>query len=195
MTRRMGALSVAKVNALKARGFYCDGGGLYLQVAPGGSKSWVFRFKQDGKARDMGLGPLHTIGLAEARELALEKRKLRVLGIDPIAARNSEREAKRIDAGKAITFDQCAARYIEANGDAWRNAKHRQQWVSSLATYVSPVFGSMSVQAIDTPLVLKAIEPIWKTKPETARRVRGRIELGLNWAKARRYRAGQKPRQ
>src|SRR5262249_38456578 len=101
----------------------------------------------------------------------------------------------RIDAAKAITFDQCAACYIEANGDAWRNAKHRQQWVSSLATYVSPVFGSMSVQAIDTPLVLKAIEPIWKTKPETARRVRGRIELVLNWAKARGYRAGENPAQ
>ncbi len=104
MARRMGVLSVTKINALKDRGFYCDGGGLYLQVAPGGSKSWVFRYKQAGKARDMGLGPTHTVSLAEARELATAKRKLRLEGVDPIAARDAVRAQQKLEAAKSISF-------------------------------------------------------------------------------------------
>jgi integrase len=193
MARSLGMLSAVKVNSLKARGFYCDGGGLYLQVSQSGSKSWVFRFKEAGRTRDMGLGPIHTIGLKEARELATEKRKLRLQGIDPIKARDGEREARRLEQAKSITFDECCARYIETNQDGWKNRKHRQQWTNTLATYVSPVLGAISAQAIDTTLVLQAIEPIWKAKPETASRVRGRIETVLDWAKARGYRTGENP--
>ena len=193
MARKIHILSATKVNALKRRGFYADGGGLYLQVAPGGSKSWVFRFKNSGKTRDMGLGPIHTISLAEARELATEKRKLRLQGIDPIEYRKLIRAKQQLADAKAMTFDQCAEAYISDNSIAWRNAKHRQQWVNTLATYVAPIMGSISVQAIDTALVTKVLQPIWTTKPETASRVRGRIETVLNWAKAHGYREGENP--
>jgi integrase len=193
MARRINILSTTKINALKERGFYGDGGGLYLQVAPGGSKSWVFRFKENGKARDMGLGPLHTINLSEARERATACRQLRLDGIDPIAKRAAERAARLLEAAKGMTFDQCSAAYIADNSIAWRNPKHRQQWKNTLATYVSPVFGSLSVQAIDTGLVLKAVRPIWQDKPETAKRVRGRIETVLSWATANGYRTGDNP--
>src|ERR1700687_133259 len=104
---RIGALSAAKVNSLKERGFYADGGNLYLAVAPGGTKSWVFRYKQNGKARDMGLGPFHTTTLAEARELALAQRKLRLQGLDPIEARQHQRQAVRLAAMKVTTFGAC----------------------------------------------------------------------------------------
>src|SRR5262249_35814833 len=141
----------------------------------------------------MGLGPLHTISLAEARELARDQRKLRLQGIDPIEHRTAQRQAARLEAAKAITFDAAAAQYLAANADTWRNAKHRAQWKSTLKTYVTPVFGKMSVAAIDTALVLRAIEPIWKTKPETAGRVRGRIETILDWARSHGYRMGENP--
>jgi integrase len=189
------ALSVAKVNGLKQRGFYCDGGGLHLQVAKGGSKSWVFRFTQGGRTRDMGLGSIHTVTLAEAREIAREKRKLLLAAIDPIEARKQERQAKQLEAAKSIAFDECRDRYFAGNNDAWRSAKHRRDWHTSLVTHATPVLGSISVAAIDTQLVLKALEPIWKTKTVTAGRVRGRIETILNWAKTHGYRTGENPAQ
>ena len=195
MARQINKLSATKVNGLKARGFYGDGGGLYLQVAKGGSKSWVFRYKRSGKARDMGLGSLITIGLGEARDLANDCRRQLLKGVDPLEARRAERTAQEIEAAKAITFDQCCATYIADNSVAWKSPVHRQQWSNTMATYVKPVFGSLPVQAIDTALVLKAIKPIWNDKPETASRVRGRIETVLNWAKARGYRRGDNPAQ
>ncbi len=141
----------------------------------------------------MGLGPLHTVKLAEARESAREARKLVLEGIDPIEARNAKRAEARLAAATAMTFEQCAEAYIAAHKAGWKNSKHAAQWPSTLKTYAYPVFGSLPVQAIDTGLIMKAIEPIWQAKPETASRVRGRIESVLDWAKVRGYRDGENP--
>jgi integrase len=187
---RLNALKVAR---LKEPGRYGDGGGLLLQVSKWGTKAWLFRYERNGRERQMGLGPLHTISLAEARELATEKRKLLLRGLDPIDERNTERTARRLEVAKAMTFDQCAAAYIADNKVAWRNPKHRQQWVNTLKSYVTPVMGALPVQAIDTALVTKVLQPIWTAKPETASRVRGRIETVLNWAKAHGFRDGDNP--
>jgi integrase len=193
MARTIGKLTALAVSQAKRRGYYGDGGGLFLQVSTGGAKSWVFRFKEAGKLREMGLGPLHTISLAEARQRAQECRKARLDGRDPIADRKASRLAAKLDAAKAMTFKACAERYIAAHKAGWRNAKHAAQWTATLNTYVYPSFGALPVQAVDVGLVLRAIEPIWATKPETASRVRGRIESILDWATARGYRAGENP--
>jgi integrase len=175
------------------RGYYNDGGGLYLRVAVGGSKSWVFRFKADGRPREMGLGPVATLGLKEAREKAREARQLRLDGIDPIDQRQAKRATARGQARRVMTFRQCAEAYIAAHQDSWKNPKHRTQWPNSLAAYAYPVFGDMPVDAVDLDLVVKALEPIWKTKTETASRVRGRIEAVLDWAAVRKFRQGDNP--
>jgi integrase len=193
MARTIGKLTALAVSQPKRRGYYGDGGGLFLQVSAGGAKSWVFRFKVDGKLREMGLGPTHTISLAEAREKALGCRKARLDGRDPIDERKASRLAARLAAATAMTFKACAERYIAAHKAGWRNPKHAAQWPATLGTYVYPVMGALPVQAVDVGLVLKAIEPIWTTKPETAGRVRGRIESVLDWAAARGYRQGENP--
>jgi hypothetical protein len=114
-------------------------------------------------------------------------------GIDPIEARRAERDQKRLEAAKALTFDTCAAAYINAHKTTWKNAKHREQWSNTLKTSASPVFGALPVQAVDTGLVMKVLEPIWNDKPETASRLRGRIEAVLDWAKVSGYRQGENP--
>jgi integrase len=164
-----------------------------LQVSTSGSKSWVFRFKEAGKLHEMGLGATHTIGLAEAREKARECRRLRLDGIDPIEARKIARAQSRLDAAKTVTFKDSAERYIASHGAGWRSRSHAAQWPSTLGRYVYPVFGSLPVQGVDVGLVLKVLEPIWTVKPETANRVRGRIESVLDWATARGYRQGDNP--
>lgn len=141
----------------------------------------------------MGLGPLHTISLAEARARALAVRKQLLEGIDPLDARHNARLAQQASQAKAKTFNQCAAAYIEAHRAGWKNSKHADQWESTLNTYVEPIFGSLPIAEIDTGLVMKALEPIWTTKTETASRVRGRIESILDWATVRGYRAGENP--
>jgi integrase len=171
---------------------YADGGGLYLQVTEGGA-SWIYRYMLNKRAREMGLGPLALYGLSEARGLAQDARRLRHQGIDPIEARQAAKAQIRLDAAKAMTFQQCADRYIAAHRPGWRNGKHAGQWQATLTTYAGPVFGKLPVQAIDTALVLKVLEPIWTEKPETAGRVRGRIERVLDWAKVRGYRIGENP--
>jgi integrase len=171
---------------------YADGGGLYLQVTEGG-RSWTYRYMLNKRAREMGLGPLALYGLSEARVLAQDARRLRHQGIDPIEARRAAREETRLDAAKAMTFQECAERYIASHCAGWRNAKHAEQWESSLRRFAFPVIGALPVQAVDTALVMKVIEPIWGQKPETASRVRGRIESILDWAKVRGYRAGENP--
>jgi integrase len=193
MARTIGKLTALKVDKAKQPGMYGDGGGLYLRVTPEGAKNWVFRFMLNGRARWMGMGPLHTVNLAEARKRAGEYRLRRHDGTDPIEARRAERLRAQLDAAKAVTFKECAESYIKAHRAGWRNGKHAGQWEATLATYAEPVIGKLSVQAIDTALVLKVLEPIWTEKPETAGRVRGRIEAVLDWAKVRGYRAGENP--
>jgi integrase len=193
MARTIGRLTALKVDKAKRPGMYADGGGLYLRVTQSGTKNWVFRFMLNGRPRWMGVGPLHTIGLAEARNRAAAFRLQRHDGVDPIEKRRAERLEARLDAAKAVTFKECAARYIASHRAGWRNPKHAAQWQATLATYAEPVMGGLSVQAIDTALVLKVLEPIWTAKPETAGRVRGRMESILDWAKVRGYRAGENP--
>jgi integrase len=142
----------------------------------------------------MGLGSADLFTLAEARDKALAARRIVAEGIDPIETRRAAHMAARADAAKAMTFKQCAEAYIRSHQAGWRNAKHGAQWTASLQNYVYPVFGDLPVQAIDVALVMKAIEPIWAVKPETAGRVRGRIEAALGWATTRGYRPpGENP--
>ena len=195
MGTRTGKLTAVKVAALAKgtdRAYHGDGGGLWLQVTAGGA-SWVFRYRVDGRLREMGLGPLHTVTLAEARNRALECRKARLDGRDPIEERKAARMAARLDAARAMTFKACAEAYIEAHRAGWRNDKHAAQWPATLGTYVYPILGDLPVQAVDTGLVIKAVEPLWTRKTETASRVRGRIESVLDWASARGYRQGDNP--
>jgi hypothetical protein len=193
MAREHRKLTALAVSRAKQRGYYADGGGLYLQVSPSGAKSWVFRFKKDGRLREMGLGAAHTIFLAEAREHATECRKQRLRDIDPIEARHANKAANKLAAAKSMTFRQCAETYIAAHKSTWVNAKHAAQWPSSLTAYAYPIFGDLPVQSIDVALVTKALEPIWRDKTETASRLGGRIEAVLSWATVRGYRHGDNP--
>jgi integrase len=193
VARMIEKLSPAKVQKVKKPGLYGDGAGLWLNVGPTGGKSWIYRFMLDGNAREMGLGPLHTIGLAEARQAAAACRRQRLAGIDPIDERNAGRKARRQEAAKAITFKNCAAKYIAANRSGWRNAKHGAQWEATLSAYAYPIIGELSVATIDTGHVTRILEPIWATKPETAARVRGRVEAVLDYAATHRWREGENP--
>ena len=198
-------LSVRSVAALNSKGNYHDGGGLYLQVTlrSDGSprKSWLYRFvsPETKRERYMGLGSLEDVSLARGREARDAARAVLKSGVDPIEERERAGQRSRIEAAEAVakatTFDDCAAAYFASHNSAWKNPKHRQQWQNTLATYASPVFGSLPVAAIDTSLVLKALERdgLWTTKPETALRVRGRIENVLDWATMRGFREGDNP--
>lgn len=215
MARSIDKLSATRVAKERAPGLYGDGGGLYLTINSNGARSWLFRYSSPtikqpdlsptgkprnsshGKAREMGLGSFLAVTLAEARELAKEARSLVQRGIDPIERRDADQEAARAAqaaaAARAITFDKCAERYIAAHRGAWKNSKHAAQWKSTLETYASPIFGALAVQDVDVGLVVKVLEPIWATKPETAGRLRGQIEAVLDWARTRGYRAGENP--
>src|SRR5215471_15083329 len=193
MARTGGRLTTLKVERLKSKtGMHADGGGLYLQVTTGGA-SWVLRYMLNGKAREMGLGPLALYGLADARAKALDARRLRHEGIDPIEHRRAERARQRLDAAKAVTFKQCAESYIASHRAGWRNEKHNYQWSATLNAYAYPVIGTLPVQTVDIGLVRKVLEPIWTRKPETASRVRQRIEKILDFAKVCGYRDGENP--
>ena len=188
---RLSALGVSKL--AKRKGVFCDGGGLYLHSDPPAQCSWLFRYRLSGKTRWMGLGPYPPISLAKARELASNARSLKALGTDPIGQRDASRATERLAAVRTITFKQCAETYIKAHRVGWRNAAHASQWENTLRAYAYPHIGVLSVQAIDTSLVMGVLEPIWTAKPETASRLRGRIETILNWAKVRGYRDGENP--
>lgn len=192
ITQRLTAIKVAN---LKAKGLHLDGDGLYLRITAGGTKSWMFRFARDGTTHDMGLGPLSTVPLARARELAAEARRQRLEGVDPIEARKARRATTRLAEARGTTFRACAEQLIASHEVSWRNPKHRAQWPATLKAYAYPVIGDLPVMAVDTTSVLQVLEPIWATKPETASRVRGRIEAVLDWAKARALREGQNPAQ
>jgi integrase len=193
MARSLHRLSALKVDRTKTPGMYADGGGLYLRVADGGSKQWIYRYVTNGRPRDMGIGPVHVLTLAEAREKAREAAKLRLEGIDPIAAKHAQRAAAAVAAASAMTFRQCAEGFIKDNEASWSNYRHRLEWQRSLAAYAFPVLGNLPVAAIDTPLVLKVVKPLWQRVPKTASKVRGRIENVLGWATVHHYRSGDNP--
>jgi integrase len=186
-------LSARRVSSLKQPGRYGDGNGLYLQITKSGVKSWLLRYERTGHERWMGLGPLHTVSLKEARERARKARLQLFDGVDPIDAKNSERTARALAAAKAITFETAAKQYFAAREKSWKNPKHRAQFLSTLQTYSFPKIGNLPVAKIDLGLVLQVLEPIWQKKTETASRVRGRIENVLDWATVRGYRQGDNP--
>lgn len=194
-------LSAVAVQKAKEPGYYGDGGGLWLQISKLGGKSWVFRFTMHGKAREMGLGPVHTVTLAEARMKALECRKIVAEGRDPIEERKAKEARAKLEAAKTKTFEECANAYIEANRAGWKNEKHVQQWQNTLATYAFPKIGQLPVAAIDTGLILNVLQQetgedkaqLWHAKTETASRLRGRLESILDWAAFRGYREGENP--
>ena len=193
MARAVHRLTAVAVARHKKPGMYPDGGGLWLQITKSASKSWSFRFMLNGQAREMGLGPLHTVGLADARAAAVECRKLLLARIDPIEARKAKHAGEALNAARSITFDECATEYIKAQRPGWSNPKHADQWTNTLKAYASPVFGRFPVQAVDTELIVRALSKIWTAKTETASRVRQRIEAVLDWATASGFRNGDNP--
>jgi integrase len=193
MARLIEKLSSLEVSKKTKPGYYGDGAGLWLQVSLSGTKSWIFRYTFGGKQREMGLGPFHTVSLADARAKAKECRLILRDGQDPLELRKASRLADALDRARMVTFDQCAADYIATHRNSWRNAKHASQWENTLATYASPIIGSLPVAEVDTPLVVKVLTPIWNTKTETAARLRGRIENILDYATVSKYRVGENP--
>jgi integrase len=210
---KLTALGVAKA---KAPGMYGDGGGLYLQITGDGkqkiAKSWIFRYRFKGHvskagkplAREMGLGSFDTWTLAEARERARQQRQLLDQGLDPIGARKTQEAAALLARAQTVSFEQCAKDYIRDHRAGWKNAKHADQWTSTLETWVYPVIGKLPVGDITTDLVLKVLkQPVdkkdpdgptfWIARTETASRVRGRIENVLDWAYANKMRSGENP--
>ena len=179
-------------------GRHCDGRGLWLFISLNPEtgqlrKSWVYRYKRDGRERAMELGSLDDVPLAEAREKAAAARKLFLAGEDPIEVRELARNQKRLTAARAMTFSQCAEAYIAAHHPAWRSARHLRQWNELLRDYVTPILGPLPVQQIDVALVMKVLQPIWLSKTETASRVRQRVESILDWATASGFRSGENP--
>jgi integrase len=191
--RTLNRLKPLQVTRLKEPGMYADGGGLYLQVTSPTAKSWVFRYAVDGRERYCGLGSVNAVTIDRARNDARQCREWRHDGLDPIEQRQAIRQQRELEAAKVMTFDECAAGWIDAHESSWKNAKHRQQVRNTLATYASPVLGRLPVSAVDTDLIVKVLQPIWKEKSETASRVRGRIEAVLDWATVSKFRSGDNP--
>ena len=191
------ALTTRQVAKITEPGRYGDGKGLYLQVTPTGARSWLLRYERGGRERAMGLGPVDDFTLDEARERARRARQLLRDGIDPLDARKDERakqtSEKALAAAANVTFRECVEQYYKFHSRKWNNAKHSAQFLSTMKMYAYPALGKLPVAAIDKALVLKAVEPIWYTKTETASRVRGRIEAVLDFAKTRGYRTGENP--
>lgn len=193
MARKINKLNALFVQRVKEPGRYADGGGLRLDVSKSGSKSWIFRFMQRGKEREMGLGGVNAISLSTAREKAAECRRTLAEGLDPIEERNKAQAKAAVDKQKTLSFSECATKYIAAHEASWKNAKHVNQWRNTLEAYAGPIIGKLPVQAVDTTLVMQILEPVWTKKPETASRLRGRIESVLDWAAVRGYRTGENP--
>jgi integrase len=184
------SLSKGKVDALTERGFYCDGGGLYVQVSKSGTKSWVFRFMINGRSRDMGLGSIDTFTLNEARERAHKYRQLVADGIDPIEHRKAVRNAAQVTQTKGMTFEECAAAYVEGHGKSW-SYDHHKRWMSTMRKYVFPVVGHLDVAEIELKHVTKVLDPLFVKMPVDARRITNRIEAILAWATVREHRTGE----
>ena len=188
MAKSVARLSPMLVKSIKEPGYYCDGAGLYLQVSASLSKSWVLRYTVDGKKREMGLGAVTTVALADAREKARQWRLTLLDGQDPIEARRAKDRDKKLATAKQRTFDQCAAEYLTSHGSKWKNAKHAQQWENTLKVHASPIFGAALVADVDKALILRAVEPIWTSKTETATRLLQRVRTVLEWSASMDYR-------
>ena len=199
MAKLTNRLSPAFVSSVTEPGTYPDGLGLYLQVTvgetrdgPSVSKSWLFRYSRNGKAHWLGLGPLRARTLAKARAAAQKAREMLVDGIDPIEVKHAGRKAELLARASSMTFAQCGAEYIAEHSASWTNDKHKKQWATSIDR-ANASFGKLPVSAIDTDAILKFLQPIWRKTPETASRIRGRVESVLDWSTARKFRQGDNP--
>ena len=193
-------LTAKQVESEKRDGYYADGAcpGLNLQVAKGQgriTRSWVFRYTSPTtrKRRELGLGSTRVRSLADARKLANDYRLQVLNGQDPKDERDKQRAVAVAARAHRITFDEAVSKCLETKSLEWKNVKHGQQWINTLTTYASPLLGKQPVELITTDLVYKVLEPIWVTKTETATRVRQRIEVVLDWCKARGYFNGENP--
>jgi integrase len=179
-------LTALAVKKLKAPGRHADGNGLYLVIDPSGARRWMQRLMVAGKRRDIGLGSTSVVSLDEARELALRNKRIARSGGDPLAQ-------KRQEQGQAISFRDVAAKVHEQHEGAWKNEKHKAQWLSSLENHAFPKIGYMPFGEITSAEVLTVLSPIWNEKPETAKRVLQRIRSVIKWAKAKGYHKGDDP--
>ena len=187
----MGKLTAIAARALSRPGRHGDGGGLYLNVAASGARSWVQRIVIHGRRRDIGLGPYPSVSLARARSIAQTNRSAVAEGRDPVAEKRQAREAAHRPAPSIPTFAEAAARVIVLRRPTWSNPKHAAQWESTLAAYVHPVIGKKTVDAVTAADVMEVLTPIWTSKPETASRVRQRMETVMDWPASPGLPAGQ----
>jgi integrase len=190
MRKYPGAKDLAK---LTKRGRYAVGNNVYLQISEWGTRSWLFRYRLDGRATHMGLGPYDLLTLAEARERGHQARRQLLNGVDPLKEKRQAKRLRALDRVHAKSFKECALAYITAHEAGWRGDRSRRQWSASLTKYVYPKIGTLPVADVDLACVLSVVEPIWTLVPETARRVRNRVELILDWATARGLRSGDNP--
>jgi integrase len=192
----LSALKIKRLRKQGKKGRHADSAqrGLYIQIGEGGSASWLFKYSRSwcGK-HEIGLGSVDDVSLEEARDAAHDNRRLLAKRVNPLEARRAEVSKAALEAANRVTFSEASARFVAANEPAWRNQKHRSQWVNTLRDYAYPILGSLPVAAVDTALVLKVLEPVWTSRPETASRLRGRIESVLDWAAARGYRTTENP--
>jgi integrase len=202
--RKRDRLTALTVRQIAEPGLHPDGGGLHLQVSPSGTKSWILKFQLNRRARAMGLGSVHITSLAEARAARDAAHRLLRDGVDPIEVRKAELQRRRAEPPKTMTFREAAIACMKDLEAGWRNWKHAQQWPASLTEYAYPIIGDLPVQAIDTALVMNVLQQeihdegsgrlqLWRARPETASRLRGRIEAILDWAKVRKLRDGDNP--
>jgi integrase len=193
----MSALDVRRLEHPTGKGnaLFAVGGvkGLYLQITPGHGRSWILRVTVGEKRRDIGLGSFPTVTLAQARDKAREAHDKIERGMDPVEERKAAKAALVAAAGRGITFEVAAERYLSAKLGSFKNAKHRQQWQNTILQYAVPVLGKMMVQDIGVQDVLRVLQPLWTEKTETASRLRGRIEAVLSWATVAGHRTGDNP--
>jgi integrase len=180
------ALSARFVETVSQPGKYFDGQGLFLRVAPNGARQWVQRITIRGKRRELGLGSPPAVSLATARKLALENRGKAMLGRDPLAE-------KRAAKSQLLTFAECVSAHSEAKLSEFRSEKHRKQWQSALQRLALPVLGDMPVRDISTKDVLRMLEPHWRERTITAKKLRGQVEAVLTWATVAGHREGDNP--
>ena len=192
MAREINKLSDRGVKAEKEQGRYADGNGLYLQVSKSGSKSWLYRFMLDGKAREMGLGSIAILPLTEARKKALDCKKLLREGVDPIMERHKRLAMEKADNQEIPSFKKCTKEYLKAHSAGW-SKRHADTWIKSIKLYAYSTLGSMPINTIERSHIIRVLDPIWREKTETANKLRGRIERVLDWATVQDYRKGDNP--
>ena len=179
----------------KGKALFAVGGesGPYMQITPGGGRSWILRTTLGKGRRDIGLGGFPTVTLAQARDKARAARDKTGRGPDPVAERQAAKATLIAASGRGLSFERAVESYLKAKQDAFKNAKHRQQWENILAQYALPVLGKMMVQDSDVRDMLRVLQPLWHDKTETASRLRGRIESVLSWATVSGHRKGDSP--